>query len=284
MASGGRDGYLRVWRIPAVTDVNASAHPPGGLSLGAIGAGGEHPNVVTCIALDPATRSVWTSCLDGYLRRWAIEDAGEEQRGEGEREGAEGPGALRLAGKWATGQPALCLALSDEDRVVYVGTANGTAFAFDAGEGSNGGSDDDGRGNGGTGGTSGELCHWVAHDGGATRSVAASAGGCVTGSSTGPILAWRWRRPPTAAAAAYQVKTEFESDGSIEATSRAWLRPPTRPLRPPALISKLLGHTQACVALSTGNPAHLVGPCPSAHNSQRGFHRHVPLRVLCLPV
>jgi hypothetical protein len=224
VASGGRDGFLRVWRIPEAADIDSPSYPAGGLPLARVGEdGGKHPNVVTCIAMDPADpRAVWTTCLDGFLRRWVIEEEEEEEKGEGGGGGEAGAGDgaddgaaaaaaagrisalpiqpppefsdprisallgypgrrehLRLAGEWATGQPALCVSLCDEYRVVYVGTADGTAFAFDAGE----------PGDDGEGGPSGELCRWLAHDGGATRSIAASPGGCVTGSSTGPIMA-----------------------------------------------------------------------------------------------
>ena len=88
----------------------------------------------------------------------------------------------------------------------------------------------DGGGDGGAPpGTSGVLCRWAAHEAGATRAVAAAVGGCVTGSSTGPIMAWKFRRGDAA-----------------EARDA------------PVLVSKLLGHVAAVVGLSTGNPAHLV--------------------------
>ena len=104
------------------------------------------------------------------------------------------------------------------------------AYAFDAGKTFT--SSSTAAGNGGAPPeTSGALCRWAAHEAGATRAVAAAAGGCVTGSSTGPIMAWKFRR----------------GDGT---------RAPETPA--PALVSKLLGHVAAVVGLSTGNPAHLV--------------------------
>ena len=73
-------------------------------------------------------------------------------------------------------------------------------------------------------------------------------------------MAWRWMRPPTQAAAAFENK---DRDGSGSGSGRrgggASPSPaPGESLKPPALVAKLLGHTAACVALSTGNPDHLV--------------------------
>eukprot|EP00227_Mantoniella_beaufortii_P020214 CAMPEP_0197580254 /NCGR_PEP_ID=MMETSP1326-20131121/4088_1 /TAXON_ID=1155430 /ORGANISM="Genus nov. species nov., Strain RCC2288" /LENGTH=692 /DNA_ID=CAMNT_0043143955 /DNA_START=95 /DNA_END=2173 /DNA_ORIENTATION=- len=251
VVSGGRDGYVRVWRLPVPVDGDqfAGALTNQGIPLGRVGSG-VHPGVVTGIALDPATRSLWTSCLDGCVRRWVLTPGPSGER-------------LRLAGRWSTGgQPALCVALCAQDRVVYVGTADGSAMAFDAGamaaaeedgaEGAEAGtgsagsgselgmrmrssrsSDGDyvdaGGGDGNDDGLRGELCKWQAHDGlAATRSIAASPGGCITGSGAGPVLAWRF-------------------SGADQP------RPP-----PPQLVSKLLGHAAAVVSISTGNPKHLV--------------------------
>lgn len=243
VASGGRDGKLRVWRIPDEADVDSPSHPPGGLPLEAIGTG-EHPNVVTAIAMDPATGSMWTSCLDGHVRRWTVVENGPADDGGGATDDSE---TVRLTGQWATGQPALCASLCGEDRVVYVGTADGTALAFDAGEAGRHAADVE------SATSARELCRWRAHDGGATRSVEGTPGGCVTGSSTGPIMAWRWTKPPTAAAAAFHG-----GRGPPTVDEGARKEDGATPVPPPVLVSKLLGHTQACVALSCGNPKHVV--------------------------
>ena len=69
VASGGRDGYLRAWRLPKDADVDSPSHPSEGLPLELVGEA-KHPNVVTSIAMDPTTGTAWTTCLDGCLRRW----------------------------------------------------------------------------------------------------------------------------------------------------------------------------------------------------------------------
>ena len=151
VASGGRDGWLRMWRVPEEADVDDPALPPEGLPLQPRGAA-KHPNVVTAVVIDPKTNTVWTTCLDGFVRRWDASEGGrerqersvpEEEEGEeeafsGETDDASGAtdedaATMRLAGRWRVGQPALCAAMSAEDRVVYVGVADGRAFAFDAG-------------------------------------------------------------------------------------------------------------------------------------------------------
>ena len=247
VASGGRDGYRRAWRLPTDADVDSPSHPSEGLPLELVGEA-KHPNVVTSIAMDPTTGTAWTTCLDGCLRRWeyarGAARAGSKPGGaEGDRssdsDSASRAPRLRLAGEWSTGQPALCAALCAWERVVYVGTAGGLAFAFDAGAPC--GVDDRESCDAPASETRGALCRWLAHDNGATRSVAACPGGCVTGSSAGPIMAWKWNTTPSAAAAA-----NVEANG-VRST-----------MEPPRAVSKLLGHVAAVVALSAGNPAHLV--------------------------
>ena len=243
VASGGRDGYLRLWRVPhdAMDDADLPAKKKkyrsnAGARLARRGAA-KHPNVVTSVTLDPATDTCWTTCLDGVLRRWRLPSDDETSDGSGNVEKDEiGPGpetendetALTLLESLETSAPALCSSLCPLERVVYVGTADGDAYAFDAGETLTMAAAGDVALDGGAPPeTSGVLCRWAAHEAGATRAVAAAAGGCVTGSSTGPILAWKFRRGGA-------------------------------PTTPPALVSKLLGHVAAVVGLSTGNPAHLV--------------------------
>ena len=230
VASGGRDGYLRVWRVPrdAVDDVDLPVkkkkyRSDAGARLARRGAA-KHPNVVTSVTLDPATDTCWTTCLDGVLRRWHVPSDDDKS----DSEIAEI--ALTLLESLETAAPALCSSLCPLERVVYVGTADGDAYAFDAGKTFTSSSTAAGDG-GAPPETSGALCRWAAHEAGATRAVAAAAGGCVTGSSTGPIMAWKFRR----------------GDGTRGAGDAA-----------PALVSKLLGHVAAVVGLSTGNPAHLV--------------------------
>ena len=93
VASGGRDGYLRAWRLPKDADVDSPSHPSEGLPLELRGEA-KHPNVVTSIAMDPTTGTAWTTCLDGCLRRW------EYARGAAARirspEGAGGGPIFRL--------------------------------------------------------------------------------------------------------------------------------------------------------------------------------------------
>ena len=229
VASGGRDGYLRVWRVPrdAVDDVDLPVkkkkyRSDAGARLARRGAA-KHPNVVTSVTLDPATDTCWTTCLDGVLRRWLLPSDDDA------RDGTETETALTLLESLETSAPALCSSLCPLERVVYVGTADGDAYAFDAGETPMMAAADGGGDGGAPPGTSGVLCRWAAHEAGATRAVAAAVGGCVTGSSTGPIMAWKFRRGDAA-----------------EARDA------------PVLVSKLLGHVAAVVGLSTGNPAHLV--------------------------
>ena len=225
VASGGRDGYLRLWHVPrdAVDDVDLPVkkkkyRSDAGARLARRGAA-KHPNVVTSVTLDPATDTCWTTCLDGVLRRWHVPSDDENE---------SDAAGVTLLESLETAAPALCSSLCPLERVVYVGTADGDAYAFDAGKTSS----STAAGNGGAPPeTSGALCRWAAHEAGATRAVAAAAGGCVTGSSTGPIMAWKFRR----------------GDGTRGAGDGA-----------PALVSKLLGHVAAVVGLSTGNPAHLV--------------------------
>jgi WD40 repeat protein len=112
------------------------------------------------------------------------------------------------------------LSLDTESRVLYAGTADGKAFAFDAGP-----VDGDESTNGFECGR--VLSAWVAHDDGVTRSVSHARGGCLTGSSTGPMYAWRVDRDL--------------SDGS-----------------PPTLVRKMIGHVAAVVSISVGNPRHVV--------------------------
>ena len=229
VASGGRDGYLRLWRVPhdAVDDADLPAkkkkyRSDAGARLARRGFA-KHPNVVTSVTLDPATDTCWTTCLDGVLRRWLLPSDDDA------RDGTETETALTLLESLETSAPALCSSLCPLERVVYVGTADGDAYAFDAGETPMMAAADGGGDGGAPPGTSGVLCRWAAHEAGATRAVAAAVGGCVTGSSTGPIMAWKFRRGDAA-----------------EARDA------------PVLVSKLLGHVAAVVGLSTGNPAHLV--------------------------
>ena len=225
VASGGRDGYLRLWHVPrdAVDDVDLPVkkkkyRSDAGARLARRGAA-KHPNVVTSVTLDPATDTCWTTCLDGVLRRWHVPSDDENE---------SDAAGVTLLESLETAAPALCSSLCPLERVVYVGTADGDAYAFDAGKTSSSTAAGDGAV---PPETSGALCRWAAHEAGATRAVAAAAGGCVTGSSTGPIMAWKFRR----------------GDGTRGAGDGA-----------PALVSKLLGHVAAVVGLSTGNPAHLV--------------------------
>ena len=243
VASGGRDGYLRLWRVPrdAVDDVDLPAKKKKyrsdvGARLARCGAA-KHPNVVTSVTLDPATNTLWTTCLDGVLRRWHVPPFRDDDNDSETNTETETETALTLLESLETSAPALCSSLCPLERVVYVGTADGDAYAFDAGKTpllAAGGFES------APPPTSGALCRWSAHEAGATRAVAAAAGGCVTGSSTGPIMAWKFRRVSCA------DETENRNDGD-----RARCENPT-------LVSKLLGHVAAVVGLSTGNPAHLV--------------------------
>ena len=244
VASGGRDGYLRLWRVPrdAVDDVDLPAKKKKyrsdvGARLARCGAA-KHPNVVTSVTLDPATNTLWTTCLDGVLRRWHVPPFRDDDNDSETNTETETETALTLLESLETSAPALCSSLCPLERVVYVGTADGDAYAFDAGKTPLLAAGD--RASDAPPPTSGALCRWSAHEAGATRAVAAAAGGCVTGSSTGPIMAWKFRRVSCA------DETENRNDGD-----RARCENPT-------LVSKLLGHVAAVVGLSTGNPAHLV--------------------------
>ena len=244
VASGGRDGYLRLWRVPrdAVDDVDLPAKKKKyrsdvGARLARCGAA-KHPNVVTSVTLDPATNTLWTTCLDGVLRRWHVPPFRDDDDDSETKSETETETALTLLESLETSAPALCSSLCPLERVVYVGTADGDAYAFDAGKTPLLAAGD--RASDAPPPTSGALCRWSAHEAGATRAVAAAAGGCVTGSSTGPIMAWKFRRVSCA------DETENRNDGD-----RARCENPT-------LVSKLLGHVAAVVGLSTGNPAHLV--------------------------
>ena len=149
----------------------------------------KHPNVVTSVTLDPATDTCWTTCLDGVLRRWHVPSDDDKS----DSEIAEI--ALTLLESLETAAPALCSSLCPLERVVYVGTADGDAYAFD-------GEDFyvflDGRRGRGFPRTPRDVRRAVplggARGGRDARAVAAAAGGCVTGSSTGPIMAWKFRR------------------------------------------------------------------------------------------
>ena len=125
-ASGGRDGWLKLWRIPPDADVEDPRHPKDGETL--VDAGrGEHPNVVTGVVIDAAGKCAWTSCLDGKIRAWSLTTRTDDGDGDDDTNN------LDLIGEWSTGQEALCLSLDTESRVLYAGTADGKAFAFDAG-------------------------------------------------------------------------------------------------------------------------------------------------------
>ena len=253
VASGGRDGVLRLWRVPklAVDEIdlpnkrrtykseNGAALVPAGRAV--------HPNVVTSVLLDPVTQTVWTTCLDGKIRRWGMGGVGEKD-GEKTDEESDSESQLPLIETLTTNAPALCSSLCPLDRVIYVGTANGDAYVFDAGSTPLTSSEtpDKGRVNDSTSPpeTLGPLCRWTAHEAGSVRAIAAAAGGCVTGSSTGPIMAWNYRR----------------DDGRRSGTETGTFKDSKRAQREnkPRLVSKLLGHVAAVVGLSTGNPAHLV--------------------------
>ena len=134
VASGGRDGYLRVWRVPrdAVDDVDLPVkkkkyRSDAGARLARRGAA-KHPNVVTSVTLDGEPDTCWTTCLDGVLRRWHVPSDDEKS----DSEIAEI--ALTLLESLETAAPALCCSLCPLERVVYVGTADGDAYAFDAGK------------------------------------------------------------------------------------------------------------------------------------------------------
>lgn len=276
VASGGRDGVLRIFRVPRLA-VDEMDLPPTkrkfktehGAALVPFGEAA-HPNVVTSVLLDPSTHSVWTTCLDGKVRVWEVGGGGAgEPKGTGtdekkddkekKKDDAEDSDSdadslkLKLIATHATHAPALCASLCPLQRVVYVGTADGGAYVFDAGtsglttglegQDAEGGVDDSGN-------DATELCRWSAHEAGGVRAIAAAAGGCVTGSSTGPIYAWNYRRGGL---------FWDESDGAVShGTGAKTNTGNNRKNAPPRLVSKLLGHVAAVVGLSTGNPAHLV--------------------------
>ena len=218
-ASGGRDGWLKLWRIPPDADVEDPRHPKDGEML--VDAGrGEHPNVVTGVVIDAAGKCAWTSCLDGKIRAWSLTTRTDDGDAGVDGDGDDDTNNLELIGEWFTGQAALCLSLDTESRVLYAGTADGKAFAFDAGP-----VDGDELTDGFECGR--VLSAWVAHDDGVTRSVSHARGGCLTGSSTGPMYAWRVDRDTI--------------DGC-----------------PPTLARKMIGHVAAVVSISVGNPRHVV--------------------------
>ena len=228
VASGGRDGYLRVWRVPrdAVDDVDLPVkkkkyRSDAGARLARRGAA-KHPNVVTSVTLDPATDTCWTTCLDGVLRRWHVPSDDDKS----DSEIAEI--ALTLLESLETAAPALCSSLCPLERVVYVGTADGDAYAFDAGKTSSSTAAGDG---GAPPETSGALVPLGGARGGRDARRRRAAGGASRAPARGPS----WREVPPAA-------TERGALGDAA----------------PALVSKLLGHVAAVVGLSTGNPAHLV--------------------------
>ena len=157
VASGGRDGYLRVWRVPrdAVDDVDLPVkkkkyRSDAGARLARRGAA-KHPNVVTSVTLDPATDTCWTTCLDGVLRRWHVPSDDENE---------SDAAGVTLLESLETAAPALCSSLCPLERVVYVGTADGDAYAFDAGKTSSSTAAGDGAV---PPETSGALCRWTAH-------------------------------------------------------------------------------------------------------------------------
>ena len=225
IASGGRDGVLRAWRIPPGADVDSPAHPRDGETLRAVGFA-SHPDVVTGAEFDVAGGCVWTSCLDGKIRRWGLrcdtEDAEQEPHEEDLRD--EEDTRLELLGEWSTGQAALCLSLDPHARVLYAGTADGGAVALDAGSLNDGGTRTAVSSLTTIGAT---LGAWTAHEDGVTRSVVYAKGGCLTGSSTGAVYAWRGERK-----------------NGEKMTTR--------------LAAKMIGHAAAVVSISTGNPRHVV--------------------------
>ena len=228
IASGGRDGVLRAWRIPPGADVDDPAHPRDGETLRAVGFA-RHPDVVTGAEFDVAGGCVWTSCLDGKIRRWGLRDEKDDAKDDDEEDTR-----LELLGEWSTGQAALCLSLDPDARVLYAGTADGGAVALDAGSlkvanaaasSLNDGGADTAVSSLTIGAT---LGAWTAHEDGVTRSVSHARGGCLTGSSTGAVYAWR---------------VERNGEGG-EVTTR--------------LAAKMIGHAAAVVSISTGNPRHVV--------------------------
>ena len=223
VASGGRDGKLCAWRIPPGADVDDPAHPRDGETLRRVGAA-EHPDVVTGAEFDVPGGCVWTSCLDGKIRRWGLRDDEDD-----EDDDEDDTKTLELLGEWSTGQAALCLSLDPNARILYAGTADGGAVALDAGSflvaNDDAGSSSSLNPTTTIGAT---LGAWTAHEDGVTRSVSHARGGCLTGSSTGAVYAWR---------------VERAGEGRKVA---------------PSLAVKMIGHAAAVVSISTGNPRHVV--------------------------
>ena len=182
----GRDGKLRAWRIPPGADVDSPGHPRDGERLMCVGAA-EHPEVVTGAEFDVAGGCVWTSCLDGKIRRWGL---GGNDEDDDETDDEDDAKTLELLGEWSVGRAALCLSLDPNARVLYAGTADGGAVAMDAGslnatddgDGDDAGSSSSSSSSSSIGAT---LGAWTAHEDGVTRSVSHARGGCLTGSSTG---------------------------------------------------------------------------------------------------
>ena len=231
VASGGRDGKLRAWRIPPGADVDSPGHPRDGERLMCVGAA-EHPEVVTGAEFDVAGGCVWTSCLDGKIRRWGL--GGNDEDANDETDDEDDAKTLELLGEWSVGQAALCLSLDPNARVLYAGTADGGAVAMDAGS-LNANDDGDGDDAGSSSSSSSSsssigatLGAWTAHEDGVTRSVSHARGGCLTGSSTGAVYAWRVDRREGASCVS------------------------------PSLAAKMIGHAAAVVSISTGNPRHVV--------------------------
>ena len=89
----------------------------------------EHPDVVTGAEFDVPGGCVWTSCLDGKIRRWGLGDD-EDDDARTMMRTIQDVGAPR---GMVHGQAALCLSLDPNARVLYAGTADGGAVALDAG-------------------------------------------------------------------------------------------------------------------------------------------------------
>ena len=192
----------------------------------------EHPEVVTGAEFDVAGGCVWTSCLDGKIRRWGL--GGNDEDANDETDDEDDAKTLELLGEWSVGQAALCLSLDPNARVLYAGTADGGAVAMDAGS-LNANDDGDGDDAGSSSSSSSSsssigatLGAWTAHEDGVTRSVSHARGGCLTGSSTGAVYAWRVDRREGASCVS------------------------------PSLAAKMIGHAAAVVSISTGNPRHVV--------------------------
>ena len=216
VASGAATAYC-AWRIPPGADVDDPAHPRDGETLRAVGFA-RHPDVVTGAEFDVAGGCVWTSCLDGKIRRWGLRDAKDDAKDDEDDD--EEDTRLELLGEWSTGQAALCLSLDPDARVLYAGTADGGAVALDAGSLDTAVDTADTAVSSLTIGAT--LGAWTAHEDGVTRSVSHARGGCLTGSSTGAVYAWRVDRREGASCVS------------------------------PSLAAKMTGHAAAVVSISTG--------------------------------